>query len=682
MRALHKGYRATAIARIATFTYSLVQLMRPFRCDTLAIFSSVLWMLVGSCVWAQEATWSQHVANSAIHRWPEGQLVPSSEKRVWSDELGTLLNGMNAVWYGTADSAYYKYIKQAIDMLVTPDGSIPAYDPDTDSLENIAMGRQLLLLYRVTQDAKYYKAAQLLRAQISRQPRNSLGGFWQKQTYPNQMSLHGVYLGEPFYAEYASVFQEQRDFADITRQFSLLDQHSRSPETGLLYDGWDASRNQVAARKSYRKSRMAGVEGMGWYMMALVDSLPYYPQNDPGRATLLAILNRTATSLVRYQNKKTGLWSRDLGKQGQQGNRLELSTACMFVYALQKGVRLGYLPQHYSSSAGLAWQGVLSHFAGTDPSRPVTVTETGRGTRSGGVFDHNESGDKFFIPPVMSNDPKEIAAFLLASTEMELGPGASLAHGKVVMLDAWFNSQRRKNAAGQQEYFHYKWDDYSNSGFSLLGNIFSSYGATLDTLYEAPTLDRLKHAQYYIIASPDILSKNPQPHFMRPEEAAQVAEWVKQGGVLILMENDPANSDISHFDQLADRFGLHFNEVLSHHVIEDHVQSGQIAISGGGSIFHNSHMLYMKDTCTISLNSAATPLVQDKGDILMAANHYGRGTVLAVADPWLYNEYTDGRKVPPEQDNYAAGKEFVRWLLGKAPHDSMPYMNAGEQIAR
>jgi unsaturated rhamnogalacturonyl hydrolase len=235
------------------------------------------------------------------------------------------------------------------------------------------------------------------------------------------------------------------------------------------------------------------------------------------------------------------------------------------------------------------------------------------------------------------------------------------------MLDAWFNSQQRKNAAGQMEYFHYKWNDTKASGFSLLGQIFESYGVTLDTLYTAPTMEKLKHAQYYIIVSPDIPAKNPNPHYVQPEDAEQIAEWVKQGGVLVIMDNDPANADVEHLNLIADRFGIHFNSVLSHHVVEPDYAAGQIHVNGSGPLFHDPHTLYMKDTCTISVNAPAKALLDDKGDIMIATAKHGRGTVVAVVDPWLYNEYTYPDKNPPSQDNYAAGKEFVRWLLDQSP---------------
>jgi hypothetical protein len=45
-----------------------------------------------------------------------------------------------------------------------------------------------------------------------------------------------------------------------------------------------------------------------------------------------------------------------------------------------------------------------------------------------------------------------------------------------------------------------------------------------------------------------------------------------------------------------------------------------------------------------------------------------QGNRFAAVDPWLYNEYADGRKLPAEYDNYAAGTELVRWILEQVSH--------------
>jgi unsaturated rhamnogalacturonyl hydrolase len=151
------------------------------------------------------------------------------------------------------------------------------------------------------------------------------------------------------------------------------------------------------------------------------------------------------------------------------------------------------------------------------------------------------------------------------------------------------------------------------------------------------------------------------------EDGAQIADWVKGGGVLVLLANDPANTDLEHFNLIADRFGIHFNSVLRKHVIGDAHEMGKLDVPGGGPIFHDPHTLFMKDVCNISVQTPATTVFQDDEGILMATAKYGKGTVFATVDPWLYNEYTDGRKLEAPFDNYAAGKEFVRWLVARVP---------------
>jgi unsaturated rhamnogalacturonyl hydrolase len=644
------------------------RLRNPRRFVPLAIVTLLL--VCTQWGFSQQLPLSQRMADDTMQRWPAGRFVTSGSPWVWNYELGTLLDGMDAVWYNTAKGKYFRYIQSSIDLFIGPDGSIQSYDPKANSLDNILLGRQLLLLYRVTSKEKYYKAAKLLRDQLSAQPRDASGGFWHKQIYPDQMWLDGLYMAEPFYAEYASVFQEPADFADITKQFVLIEQHARDAKTGLLYHGWDESKKQSWANKVTGDSPEFWARGMGWYMMALVDTLQYYPQNDPGRAQLLAILNRTAAAVVHYQDAASGLWYQVPDKPHAQGNYLESSAACMFTYALAKGVRLGYLPTHYSANALHAWKGIQKHFLQSGADGTLTLTGTVKGIGLGGQDSTHDGSYHYYVTsPVVSNDPKGVGAFLLAATEMELAPDATIGRGDKVVIDAWFNSQTRKNAAGQTISFHYKWNDYTNDGFSLFGHIWRSYGVATDTLNSAPTAEKLKGAQFYIIASPDIPVKNPNPHYVEPTDAAQVAEWVKQGGILVMMENDPANADIAHLDELADRFGIHFNTQLAHHVIGEQIESGTIPVKPDGNLFHEAHTLYMKDTSTITVSGPAKPLLEDRGTIVMATAKFGKGTVFAVVDPWVYNEYTDGRKpqLPSNYDNFEGGKELVRWLLQQLP---------------
>jgi len=365
------------------------------------------------------------------------------------------------------------------------------------------------------------------------------------------------------------------------------------------------------------RSHTVRPDAVAWHAAALVDTLQWLPESYGKRDALIEELRRSVPGALAVPEGP--------GPGKNIGG-----------YAALKAVRLGW------ASTG---EGTMASPKASTPANGTPSTE-------------DEAKP--------AHDTGLVAAEKLFESEKQQESTARLAQKTTVGVDAWFNHQFRKNALGEKELFHYKWNDDSDSGFSLFGQMLARHGATLDTLYQSPTLKRLSGAQFYIIVSPDIPAKNPQPHYVQRQDADQVAEWVKQGGVLLLMENDPANADISHLNLIAERFGIHFDDVLKHHVIGDQFAPGFIPVAGDGPVFQHPYTLYMKDTCAISLKGAAKSLLEDKAGIVIATAKYGKGTVVAVVDPWLYNEYTDPRKLLPRQDNYAAGEEFVSWLLKQA----------------
>jgi unsaturated rhamnogalacturonyl hydrolase len=366
------------------------------------------------------------------------------------------------------------------------------------------------------------------------------------------------------------------------------------------------------------------------------------------------------------------------------GNYFEASASCMFTYALAKGVRMGYLPQADAVPARHAWEGIQKRFITTNPDGTLTLHGTVKVGGLGGKPYRSGEFDYYIHEPVVDQDAKGVGAFLLAGSEMEQASNTPTGTAKTGLLpsskdyhsaksqtstrrltalvDAWFNSQTRKNAFGQSELFHYKWDDDSNNGYSLFGRAFQRYGAKLATEPSAPTAASLAKAQIYIIASPDIPSKNPNPHYMDKASGNAIEAWVKGGGVLLLFSNDRDNTEFTNLNTLSDRFGIHFNPVLSHHVIDPDHSTGEVIIPPGTGIFGDGFKAYMKDTSTITVNGPAKSVVTDHGDIMIAVSHVGKGVVLAVTDPWFYNEYADGRKMG-EYKGFEAAQDVAEWAV-------------------
>lgn len=359
----------------------------------------------------------QRVADAAMHRWPGGDLGVSGYPQVWGYQKGTFLEGIAAVASVTHDPQYSDYLKTAVDRAVNANGTIRDFPNEVHSLDQILMGRQVLLLFHSTGEARYATAAKEVYDELLRQPRTKSGGFWHKQTYPSQMWLDGAYMAEPFYAEYAATFDKPAAFNDIALQFSLLEKYTRDPRTGLLYHGWDEGRQQAWADQATGRSPAVWSRAVGWYAMALVDSLQYFPARNPKRQVLLDALTRLAPVLVKYQSKKTGVWFEVMDKAGAPGNFPEESASCMFVYSLLKAVRLGYLPVRYRDAALRGWRGVEQNFIEIGPDGAVHVTHIVKGAGLGGTPYRDGTYAYYVGAKVVSDEPKGVGAFLLAASE-------------------------------------------------------------------------------------------------------------------------------------------------------------------------------------------------------------------------------------------------------------------------
>ena len=133
-----------------------------------------------------------------------------------------------------------------------------------------------------------------------------------------------------------------------------------------------------------------------------------------------------------------------------------------------------------------------------------------------------------------------------------------------------------------------------------------------------------------------------------------------------MLSNDAGNAEFKNFNQLAAKFGIQFNEDNKNLVEGNHFEQGAVVTTDNHPIFGLSKKLYIKEFSSLNVNSLAEVVVK-KGDInVMAVAKYGKGTVFALGDPWIYNEYLDGRKLPAEFTNYAATEEWVKWLIKQA----------------
>jgi unsaturated rhamnogalacturonyl hydrolase len=309
-------------------------------------------------------------------------------------------------------------VTRSVDSLVRPDGSIRTYAAGEYNLDQVNEGRILFALSDRTHDARYARAADQIRAQLRTQPRTPDGGFWHKQIYPQQMWLDGLYMAEPFYAEYAKRHGDTAAMSDVARQFLLVARHLRDPKTGLYYHAWDFAHEQPWADPETGLSKNFWGRAVGWYLMAAIDVLDYLPPSHPDRPELVRIVQQLASAVADVEDPVTGLWWQVLDQPNRAKNYLEASASAMFTYAFAKGARLGYLPVSYRTLANRAFDGMLKQFVTVDPSGLVSINGICKVAGLGGNPPRDGSYAYYVSEPVVSNDYKGVGAFILAASEL------------------------------------------------------------------------------------------------------------------------------------------------------------------------------------------------------------------------------------------------------------------------
>lgn len=364
--------------------------------------------------------WSIRMAQSEMIRHP------NRYSSVWDYVPGTVLKGFEQVWNASGDTNYFKYIQSTIDYVITGSGGITGYNGNgfnKYTLDNINEGKAVLLLQRLKGTSKYKIAVDTLRKQLSVHPRVSEGGFWHKLAYPHQMWLDGLYMGAPFLAEYGSLFSDTSIYSDVVKQFTIIENHVRDSATGLLYHAWDETKTRAWANPVTGCSPSFWGRAIGWYAMALVEVLDFLPSDHIGRPAIISILQRLSVGIKNYQDSTHGTWYQVMDQGSKSDNWRESSASCMFVYALAKGIRLGYLDQSFLPIAQKGYTGIINEFISLNIDSSISLnticSSAGLDTAANGVRNGSYAYYVSGTGTPVANDGKGTGPFIMASVELE-----------------------------------------------------------------------------------------------------------------------------------------------------------------------------------------------------------------------------------------------------------------------
>ena len=402
--------------------------------------------------------YSEWLTYSEMKRVPKSYLLDFSSKPKWSYVMGIELEGMLDTYLRYGGEDILKYCKEYTDTMIYADGNIRGFNILDYNLDNIRTGHFVTRMYQKYPEQKNLLAMQLMMKQLKEQPRTIADKvFWHKAIYAYQVWLDGIFMGLPFRTLTAPITckpakntkaakakadkEIQAIYDDAVNQLKITYQRTLDPKTELNRHAYDETRKTFWADKETGLSQHCWGRAQGWYTMALVEVLDALPEDYARRGELIDLLKKDFDAILKWQDKKSGVWYQVMDSPKREGNYLESTCSSMFAYALLKAYRKGYVSEKYKDAGIKAYKGIIKNFIKVHPDKTISLTNccsvAGLGPavtpeveaamkkiNPKGSVNENTKRDGsyayYLSEPIRDNDAKGIGPFLWASLEMEM----------------------------------------------------------------------------------------------------------------------------------------------------------------------------------------------------------------------------------------------------------------------
>ena len=377
--------------------------------------------------------YSEWLTHSEMKRVPHSYLLDFSKKPKWSYVMGIEMEGMLDTYeaYKEGNESILEYLKEYPKTMIDEKGNITGYKYEDFNLDNVRTAKFILRMHNIAPTKGTEKALKTLFKQLVNQPRTKEGVYWHKAIYANQVWLDGIFMGLPFYCNYAVQTMKpkkaEKYLNDAVDQMVKTDYRTYDEKTQLWKHAWDETHQQFWANKEDGKSQHCWARALGWYVMAMTECLDAMPENYARRQEVIDLLNKAMKSVVKYQDKKTGVWYDVLDVKSDK-NYLESTASSMFAYVLLKGYRKGYLSEEYLKAGVKAYNGILKQFIKVNADKTISLTRccavSGLGPGPGPYvkkpnYKRDGSFEYYMSEPIRDNDAKGVGPFIWASLEME-----------------------------------------------------------------------------------------------------------------------------------------------------------------------------------------------------------------------------------------------------------------------
>jgi len=278
---------------------------------------------------------------------------------------GVMLSGMMRAYHLTKDKRYLKFVRDFADYWhekgITSTLSRRGY------CGHWGPGHAILMLYEVTKDKRHLALADQINAfMLNKAERTKDGGLSHFNGKP-QLWVDTLDMCCPVFSHAARIKNEPKLQTEAARQLEIFAKHLQDPKTGLFYHMWD--------ERSGKRTPSYWARGNGWVVMSYTEVLKNEKPDSPARKKLIPAFVKQMASIVRLQDRRSGLWRTVLD---QPDTYLETSASAMFLFALAECRNRKIIDVPYVETMRRAWAGlskqidaqgrVVGVSAGTGPS--------------------------------------------------------------------------------------------------------------------------------------------------------------------------------------------------------------------------------------------------------------------------------------------------------------------------
>ena len=374
--------------------------------------------------------YSEWLTYSEMSRVEHPYLLDFSTKPKWSYVMGIEMEALLDTYLRYKDERILNYLKEYPAKMIDEKGNVTGYKYEDFNLDNVRTARFILRMYNMEPSKKDLIALKTIFKQLEKQPRTNEGVWWHKAIYANQVWLDGIFMGLPYYTLAAPQLKGKKAkkyYDDAVDQIIKTDKRTYDAKTGLWKHAWDETHTMFWADKETGLSQHTWGRALGWYTMAMIEVLDALPEDYARRGEVIDLFQKAMTAVVKYQDKKTGVWY-DVLDVNDSRNYLESTCSSMFAYCLLKGVRKGYLNKNFKDAGIKAYNGILKNFIRVNADKTISLTDccsvSGLGPGPGPYvtkpnYKRDGSFEYYMSEPIRDNDAKGVGPFIWASLEME-----------------------------------------------------------------------------------------------------------------------------------------------------------------------------------------------------------------------------------------------------------------------